>query len=184
MPAKFFTPAFVFRAAVLFVGFLATLMAGIAMNVNSSASFAWPSVQGIILSGQVVLEDQQGGRNGSIPCYHAELNYTYTINEVPFFNNRVSYHGAPCIHGERGKRLALETLARYPLNGAATIFYDPQHPQSSCLEPGRTNDGFAMFLVSGFFFLLFLLIVGGRALDRYGGIGDFAPERSKISPGR
>jgi len=183
MPVKFFTPLFVFKAILLLFGSLAIISWGLTENYASSASQRWPSIQGTILLGQVVERQKGGGlRSGSLSCYSAQIRYTYTLNHTSYHNDTITYHGSPCVHGAHGQRLARETLARYPLNKSVSVFYDPNNPAASCLEPGRTYDGTGLIMFGGALFIFFLIYTGGRALDRYGAMGDFAPKRHDRPP--
>lgn len=177
MPVAFLTPQFTLKASALLLISLAAMTAGFVMNTSSSESLNWPSTPGTIVSARVVETTEDGGKGGgALVCHQAELSYTYIVGQKTYRNNRLNYHGAPCIHGARGRRLAEETLARHSAQHPLMVFYDASDPSSSCLEPGRTNDGVGMILVGAAGLVLFIVYSGGRALDRYAGTGEFSPE--------
>lgn len=184
MPVAFLTPRFAFKASALLLLSLAAMTAGFVMNTSSGESRNWPSTPGTIVSARVIETTQDGGKGGGVlVCHQAELSYTYIVGQKTYRNNKLSYHGAPCIHGSRGRRLAEETLARHSAQHPLMVFYDASDPRSSCLEPGRTSDGFGMILIGAAGLVLLVVYSGGRVLDRYAGIGEFSPESTRRDEG-
>jgi len=177
--SRFFSRRISMLSLALLLLSSASIGAGIAMNAGSERSGHWPMIEGAIVSGRVDQTQQGNGKGGGVSCYRATILYRYELGAVSYQNTKISYHGTPCVHGERGRRLAEELIARYPANGKVTIFYDPDNPQRSCLEPGKTPDGIGLMLMGAAGFIFLAMVVGGRALDRYAELGEFSQKRGK-----
>lgn len=93
------------------------------------ASEGWPSVPGEVLSSQV---------RSSSRTRRAVVRYAYDVGGDELVGGRVRYL-AP---------LALErastTAARYPEGATVNVYYDPELPAESVLEPGRRTAAFVV----------------------------------------
>lgn len=58
--------------------------------------------------------------------------YTYCVGEATFRGNRVNDEARR--RGRRG-RDAESTVARYPAGASVVVYYDPDNPSESILEP-------------------------------------------------
>ncbi len=174
MSGRYFTLHFVIKAGFLLLGSLFFLSAGMALNAASEASRDWSETHGVVLSSRVVEDRQRSGAGGGeSACFRADIRYGYRTQGQTYHNDRLTYHGNPCKGGKRGRNLAEELIDRYPPGAAVTIFHDPDDPRRSCLVTGKTGDGTALLFLGGFGLLGLVVFTGGRALDRYGGLGDF-----------
>lgn len=175
MMIRYFEAGFVTRAATIVLFSLAVICWGIRENRNSTFSEDWPAVPVTILSSTVVEKENYGGKGGSISkCFEAKLRYAYKVGSQSYAGWRVSYHGAPCKGGKRGQRLAEELRDTYPAGTVTKAYYNPQNPDRACLQPGKTRDGSVFIVIGGMGLFCFIVYAGGRWLDRYSGIGEFA----------
>jgi hypothetical protein len=175
MMIRYFEAGFVTRAAAIMLLSLAAIYWGMRENRNSTVSADWPAVPATILSSTVVEKENYGGRGGSTSkCFEAELRYEYKIRSQSYSGWRVSYHGAPCKGGKRGRRLAEELRDTYPTGTLTKAYYNPQDPGRACLQPGKTGDGSVLIVLGGIGLFCFFIYAGGRWLDRFSNIGDFA----------
>ena len=132
--------------------------------MRSLASSGWPSTNGKIIDSRV--EEEKVRRTGSgtnkTPLnqkkYQPKIDYTYSVNDKSFMGTRISYSD----HGYLGKSKSVTVMGvtRYSSNANAkasaqkiakkyhkgkkvTVFYMPDNPGESVLEPGFTYKVFA-----------------------------------------
>ncbi|MDG1132428.1 MAG: DUF3592 domain-containing protein [Opitutales bacterium] len=132
--------------------------------MRSLASSGWPSTNGKIIDSRV--EEEKVRRTGSgtnkTPLnqkrYQPKIDYTYSVNDKSFNGTRISYSD----HGYLGKSKSVTVIGvtRYSSNANAkasaqkiakkyhkgkkvTVFYMPDNPGESVLEPGFTYKVFA-----------------------------------------
>ncbi len=132
--------------------------------MRSLASSGWPSTNGKIIDSRV--EEEKVRRTGSgtnkTPLnqkrYQPKIDYTYSVNDKSFMGTRISYSD----HGYLGKSKSVTVMGvtRYSSNTNAkasaqkiakkyhkgkkvTVFYMPDNPGESVLEPGFTYKVFA-----------------------------------------
>ena len=130
-PAKhfFFTRIFplFFLVAGLAVGFF-----GVKGLINAKASVEWPQDSGEILMSEVDRNSGSSGSGGSSTTYHAAIVYSYQIDDVGYESDRVAYGD----YGSSDSSHAREIVRRYPVGEEVQVFYHPDDPRTSLLEPG------------------------------------------------
>lgn len=106
-------------------------------------SLAWPSTDGTITCSQ--LEKESDGKTWF------KLNYSYVIDGREFQGYLIRMSGA----GQNAK----STCVRYPVGRAVNVYYDPEIPARSCLEPGSEGwkDGLILAAKIAFMSLVGLL---------------------------
>ena len=145
--------------------------------MRSLASSGWPSTNGKIIDSRV--EEEKVRRTGSgtnknplnQKRYQPKIDYTYSVNDKSFKGTRISYSD----HGYLGKSKSVTVIGvtRYSSNANAkasaqkiakkyhkgkkvTVFYMPDNPGESVLEPGFTYKVFAWPICG-----IVLLAIGG-----------------------
>lgn len=94
----------------------------------------WPSTPGKVVVStselrQVrVLDDSRADGHRDEPRNFANIVYEYTVSGQKLRNNRVS------IGEDRGNFDVAETIARYPVGTAVTVYYNSRHPREAVLE--------------------------------------------------
>ena len=73
-----------------------------------------------------------------------EVQYKYTVGEFPYISNRVTFQ----TWGSRSPKSALKLMNKYRRLRDVTVYYNPEDPQQSVLEPANVGD------------ILFPLIIG------------------------
>ena len=102
---------------------------------DGQSSSAWPTVTGTLVSAQV--EDKWDHDSGpGYPdrhYYELAVTYSYSVNGKVFTGRRV------CAGGKtyKLKKDAIEDLHHYKNMGELLVYYDPNKPASSMLEPGN-----------------------------------------------
>lgn len=110
---------------------------------RGNASMYWPTTQGDIVQ-SVVQRDSEAR-------FFPQVQYTYSVAGERFQSDTITY---------RGHSLDLATAesytARYPVGSRVTVYYDPDCPAISLLEPGVRRGAY----VGGAVVLFVLFAVG------------------------
>lgn len=93
---------------------------------KGKASLQWPSVQGTVLSSELVLDS-----SGEASTYTPTVTYAYVVNGRPLTCAKVQYSSTT----------SKKVLAKYPKGSAVQVFYDPQAPSTAVLERGGSTRG-------------------------------------------
>ncbi len=96
--------------------------------IQESATLSWPSTQGIVTESFVKLLHSSRGRNSIRPT----VVYAYVVNERQYVS---SNRGYGIVAGPQ--YWAGEIVAKYPVGGVVTVYYDPNNPSDAVLEVGR-----------------------------------------------
>ncbi|MBN1854603.1 MAG: DUF3592 domain-containing protein [Pirellulales bacterium] len=144
---------------VAVIGIVSTLVGGglcawAVIELNQAlASRDWPQVPGRILVSKVESsEDSEGGKS-----YSAAISYGYAVDRYRYTGNRISFSD----FASSSYRSAFNIVNRYQKGKEVPVFYNPNHPQRSVLEPGRPQGpllllGFSSLLLMVGFFILIL----------------------------
>jgi hypothetical protein len=143
-------------SALLAMGIFLVIGAGLAYwgwNIlqDARASSSWPTAEGLVTNSEVShSSDAEGG-----DTYSPEVTYTYTVRDSLYENNTIKF-------GENAydsRRTADRIAASYPSGKTVTVYYDPENPDRSVLEPG-VSAGSYIVLGIGVLFILISLIIG------------------------
>jgi hypothetical protein len=96
---------------------------------DRKASPQWPSVMGRVTRSKVTPQNQMDPHSRE---WQVEVNYTYTVNGLPFKGNRIRAL-LPRLDSEAE---ALAIQQRFPEGAEVPVYYDPGKPQSSVLISG------------------------------------------------
>jgi hypothetical protein len=120
--------------AMLLAPLALILFAAIYKSLQVRAASDWPSTPGkvVISDSQVrevrVLDDQREDGFRLERRNFANIVYEYSVSGQILTNNRVS------IGEDRGNFGIAETIARYPVGTAVTVYYNSLHPRDAVLE--------------------------------------------------
>jgi len=118
---------------------------------NARASASWPTADGVVTnSGVSRSTDADGGDS-----YSPEITYSYNVNNTNFVNSTIKF-------GENAysnRRKAEGIAAGYPIGKNVTVYYDPEKPDRSVLEPGVTAGSYIVIGIGVFFILITLVTV-------------------------
>lgn len=121
--------------SIIFVGAGAGFaFIGILDLYKAGASTDWPFVQGEIVSSEIEQRRRNVGRRGHITTftYYANILYEYSVDGTIFSGSRVGYGD----FGTDNSTHATQVLSVYPTNKRINVYYMPQNPEESLLEPG------------------------------------------------
>jgi hypothetical protein len=133
--------AFIFFIAFVGFGVLA-LFIGINTLKNAYQSKWWPTVEGIVISSEV---GHHHDHNSS--TYKAQVLYDYKIEGSVFSSNTVSFGQ----YSSGNPRQARRIVNRYPKEKLVKVYYNPNNPEVSCLEPGASWSSYILLLFGALF---------------------------------
>ena len=103
-------------------------------------SCSWPSVVGAITESRIERITTGHGTHDD-----ARVRFRYTVNDASYENDKIAFGLARGMltwgHGQR-------LVARFPTDATVPVFYNPNNPSVSCLQPGGFGweDGFLFFV--------------------------------------
>jgi hypothetical protein len=125
-------PVYVY--AMLLAPIALLLFAAIYKSLQVRAARQWPSTPGrvVVSSSEVrdvrVLDDKRADGFRIERRNFANIVYEYSVSGQVLTNNRVS------IDDDRGNFGIAESIARYPVGKAVTVYYNSLHPREAVLE--------------------------------------------------
>ena len=137
-----------------------SLLSGAETVYQSVSSQGWPSTQGI-----VVLSKQETARSAAGRAWRSEprarVRYSFSVDDKKYFSDQ----GEGVYFNQKNASAAevADILARYPAGKQVVVYYDPNNPARSTLEPGIHDEiwdalrGVIVFVGAGL--LLHLLFV-------------------------
>jgi hypothetical protein len=120
--------------AMLLAPLALVLFAATYKSLQVRAARDWPSTPGkvVISDSQVrdvrVLDDSREDGYRFEPRNFANIVYQYSVSGQTLTNKRVS------LGEDRGNFGVAETIARYPVGTAVTVYYNSRHPRDAVLE--------------------------------------------------
>ncbi len=139
--------AALFLLVIGIIGAVLTIFLGIPMLMSALASQGWPAVEGIItLSEFTAKQDRDDGG----VTYGASVAYDYTVSGTVYDGSNVHFGQYSTSDPSYGRGI----VNRYPVGKRVNVYYDPDDPSTSVLEPGA---GWSSFMVAGIGLLFTLL---------------------------
>lgn len=117
---------------------------------NARASASWPTADGKVTKSEVTRSTDAEGSDS----YSPEVTYTYSVNNTGFSNDTIKF--GENSYGSRNKANGI--AAGYPIGKSVTVYYDPEKPERSVLEPGVSAGSYIVIGIGVFFILLTLII--------------------------
>ena len=130
-PAKRFIAVRVFPWIIILVGALC-IWIGVDQTYNAYQSLEWPEAPGEILSSGVRSETSSSSGSRASTTYHAAVEYRYEVGGRWLEGDRISYGAYGTGEHDRAAAIA----ANYPVGARVTVYYQPEDPTESVLEPG------------------------------------------------
>lgn len=145
------------RWPVLVIGIVFTLFGGslgvwgTMELIQAAASRNWPQVPGLITESKVESwEDSEGDRS-----YTPSVTYEYKVSQIRYIGDRISFGN----HAGGSSSLAKSLVRRYRPGIEVPVYYDPDRPERSVLEPGQAPVTFLFLGLGGLFLVLGSVIV-------------------------
>ncbi|PZO36085.1 MAG: hypothetical protein DCF19_22530 [Pseudanabaena frigida] len=87
---------------------------------------SWDSVNGRIINSFI-----SSSKSKSIYYFTPNINYRYTVAKTSYTNNTISFNTTETAN----KNEAEAKIAKYPIGAEIKVFYNPNSPSISCIEP-------------------------------------------------
>ena len=113
----------------------------------------WPTAQGRVIDSRVstsVSYDDDGDRSTT---YGAEISYSYDIDGYEYRGNRRSFAD----YSSSNRRRAEKIIARFAPGVDVPVYYNPEDPEKSVLEPGINVVSVLFLLLPGIFLVIGVL---------------------------
>ncbi len=115
---------------------------------NAKQSIAWPTTQGVIVNSEVVRErNRNSSSSGSSVTYTADVMFEFQLDGQTYSSNNVSFGQYSSSSASDARKI----VRAYPANSRVTVYYNPDNPDESVLEPG-VSAGSYMILGMGILF--------------------------------
>ena len=133
------------------VGAALTIFLGVPMALNALVSKSWPAADGIVTVSEFTSNRDD---DGSV-TYGASIAYDYNFNDIPLTGSNVHFGQYSSGDPSYGRSI----VQKYPVGMQVRVYYDPDDPSTSVLEPGA---GWSSFMVGGIGALFALIwFIGG-----------------------
>lgn len=123
-------------ALVALIGAVGLFLSGRDL-LRGRSSASWPTTQGEVVFAQIESHMSTDSDGDSSMTYGAKIVYNYQVGGQQFTGDRHRFSQASTSSARR----AQETVNRYPVGSMVTVYYDPNNPQLSVLEPGTGAGG-------------------------------------------
>jgi len=118
---------------------------------NAKASSSWPTAEGTVTISEVT---RNSSADGGV-SYSPEVTYEYTASNQHYESYTIKF-------GENSyssRRKAEGITSGYPVGKEVTVYYDPQDPGRSVLEPGVSGGSYIVLGIGVLFALIGLVTV-------------------------
>jgi hypothetical protein len=135
----------IFSIVFIIAGWLVYTHITSPLTKEAKASDTWPSVTGVVISSEI-----SESYSDNTKMYSPDVIYEYSVDNIPFTGSRIkSLDGTTSSYNS-----VMKTLQKYQEGGQVNVYYNPEAPGISMLEPGA---GFFTYLIK-YAPLLFCLV--------------------------
>ncbi|WP_295006828.1 DUF3592 domain-containing protein [uncultured Dechloromonas sp.] len=118
---------------------LCALISSVKDFAKASASPAWPSTEGLVISSQI----QRKCKN--LASYMPEILYRYTVEQQEYVGRRINFGDNLC----RSKIDAERIANAYPEGKNIQVYFDPTSPENAAISVSSTESGtWSVFIVA------------------------------------
>jgi hypothetical protein len=132
---------------------LGLLVLAIVQMSKAKKASAWPTVPGTVLSSGLEEHRSHDSDGGTSVNYEPRVQYQYAIMGSPFTGYRLSFGNASYSYN-----IAARKIAAYPQGAQVTVYYNPDDPSDSVLEPKAA--GGVVLIVIGVIFVVLAIVLG------------------------
>lgn len=123
-------------------------------TVYALSSYAWPDVKGSIVKSRIDVRNNHTLNKSHINVYYPEIEYIYSVVDKNYIGSTIGVSD----YGSSERNHAEVLVSRYEIGSTVDIYYDPENPSQSLLEPGLK--GFLVLrIILGIFLLAFGMFV-------------------------
>ena len=129
---------------IIAIGISAVILIYIGSDIlKAQKSRSWPTASGTVQDSGME-SHQSRDEDGDIKTtYGATIQYKYTVDGQEFVGDRRTFSNVRTSSVRNTEKI----LERYPLGSSVDVFYDPDDPSSSVLEPGVGAATYILLLV-------------------------------------
>jgi len=125
--------------------------------LKTQKSRSWPTASGTILDSSMEAHHNRDEDGDIKTTYGASIQYKYLVDGQEFQGNRRTFTNVRTSSVRNTEKI----LERYPLGSSVDVFYDPDDPSSSVLEPGVGAGTYILLAVAiGFFIFGIAGVIG------------------------
>ena len=127
------------RVLVLIIG-IVLLIWSLHILILAQSSNNWSTTEGYIVSS----EWTSGRPSDEDVCDKAEVRYEYSVDGREYVGSRVAFAMDDFCSQSR----AIRVVDDYPVGSYVDVYYDPDNPETSVIEPGVTGGVLVLFIVA------------------------------------
>lgn len=120
----------IFSALFIVGGWMAYQHITKPMGEEASASELWPKTTGTVTSAKI-----KTSKSDNTTMYAADIVYSYTVDDEHYSSSRISVMGGGSTSSQSS---AKKTIKKYARDKKVEVYYDPEFPSISVLEPGQS----------------------------------------------
>jgi len=117
-------------------------ISGLKIFILSEQSKSWPTAKGVVVSSEVDRTYLAGAARFP-PAYSAKIRFEYAVDGRKYYTSNISSFSVTYNAGY-GK-----ALQKYPVGKGVDVYYKPDNPKISILEPGAQLANYIILLISG-----------------------------------
>jgi len=135
-----------------------------ARNVARKAqqSLSWPATEGVISHAAVLFRTRDSAQANNAADYRADIAYRFKVKGRDYTSSQITLMD----YSSSSSANAEGIVTRYPDGSTVKVFYNPQDPSESVLEPGPTRGILILQLIGGLFAVagafIFIMGLSGR----------------------
>jgi len=148
--------AFIAGVILVVTGYFVAFHFGKPILDNAKTSTQWPSVEGVIESSQI-----KRSKKDNKTMYSAEVIYRYNVDGAELKNETVSFGGD---FSSSSKSMVADVIDKYAVASTVPVFYEPENPSNSVLEPGVTWKSYLVYVFGMVFLGVGVIVAGGLIL--------------------
>ncbi len=143
----------VFGPLLVIVGYAIAFMLGKPILDHAWASKTWPQATGTITRSEI---ERSRSKQGTA-MYSCVIDYEYVVDGKPFNGDTVWFGGG---YSSSSDTVAREAVRKYPKGKSVKVYYSPEDPNVSVLEPGAVFSSYILFGIGLAFLIVGLLLTG------------------------
>ncbi|MGY8749772.1 MAG: DUF3592 domain-containing protein [Pirellulales bacterium] len=152
---------FIFGLVFAIIGSVVIYFFGMPIVTKAKASLEWPQVSGVVTASEI-----QSHRGDDGTTYSADVTFDYIVIDEKLSGDTV-YFGDNVQTSSRSA--AAKTVRKYPVGKEIQVYYSPESPDESVLEPGATWSSYFLLIFGSIFLAVGGLVALGSGFSLFGG---------------
>ena len=110
---------------------------------DAKASESWPSVKGKVIESELVRSRNKDNKSS----YSADVIYEFTVDGEEFEGDNVWFGQ----YGSSNRSEMQKIVTEYPVGKEVDVYYKPDDPNESVLQPGAFTSSYMLLIFGGIF---------------------------------